>query len=151
MTGCPRCALSHGGDGGDGGNGGRGGHASQVDNLGGNLARGVLLGAVPGDVASLATLVAGLAGSVERATVGSGAVARDVAQLATGVALHGLSLAVAGKVVRTTALVAGGGTGAAGEATTAVTASVAATTHGGAATAHSRADGVGASALLGPC
>ncbi|KAH6962282.1 hypothetical protein BKA56DRAFT_181374 [Ilyonectria sp. MPI-CAGE-AT-0026] len=108
---CPGCGLSHRGDGSDGSNGG-GGHASQVDDLRGNLAPGVrvgdgvLLSAVPRDVASLATLVAGLSSSIERTAVGGGAVARDVAQLAAGVALHGLSLAVAGKVVRTTALVA---------------------------------------------
>lgn len=36
------------------------------------------LGAVPGDVASLAATVASLAGSVERAAVGSSAIAGDV-------------------------------------------------------------------------
>lgn len=155
LTACPGCALSHRGDGSDGSNGG-GGHASQVDDLRGNLAPGVrvgdgvLLSAVPRDVASLATLVAGLSSSVERTAIGGGAVARDVTQLAAGVALHGLSLAVAGKVVRTTALVAGGGTGTASEATTAVATGVAATAHGG-ATAHRGTDGVGASALLNPC
>jgi len=59
-------------------------------------------------VARLAASVAGLAGSVERAAVGSSAVARDVTKLAAGVALHSLSLAVASKVVGSAALVAGG-------------------------------------------
>ena len=60
-------------------------------------------------MAGLAAAVASLASSVEGAAVGSGAVARDVAELAAGVALHGLSLAVARKVVWSAALVAGGG------------------------------------------
>lgn len=75
------------------------------------------LGALAGDVAGLAAAVAGLAGSVQRAAVGSGAIARDVAKLAASIALHGLSLAVAGKVVGTAALVAGSRTGAASKTT----------------------------------
>src|SRR6187551_3134588 len=69
------------------------------------VAAHVLLRAVARDVPGLATLVARLPGCVERPAVGSSAVARDVTQLAAGVALHGLGLAVAGKVVRATALV----------------------------------------------
>lgn len=66
-----------------------------------------LLGAVTRDVARLAALVARLAGRVERAAVGRRAVARNVAQLAAGIALHRLRLAVASKVIRPAALVAG--------------------------------------------
>ncbi|PVI06662.1 hypothetical protein DM02DRAFT_724010 [Periconia macrospinosa] len=66
------------------------------------------LGAFTRNVARLAASVAGLAGSVERAAVRSSAVARDVTKLAASVALHGLSLAVASKVVGSAALVAGG-------------------------------------------
>lgn len=62
-------------------------------------------------VASLSTLV------VDWTTVGSSAVARDVTELAAGVAFHGLSLAVAGEVVGTTALVACSSTRHAGVAT----------------------------------
>ncbi|KAH8646758.1 hypothetical protein BX600DRAFT_155560 [Xylariales sp. PMI_506] len=99
---------------------GDGGSNSSQVNLSRDLASGSLLGAVAGDVASLAALVAGLASSVERAAVGGGTVTGDVAELAAGVALHGLSLAVTGKVVGSTALVAGGRTGtASGESTTA--------------------------------
>ena len=109
-----------------------------------NFSVGVLLRAVSGDVTGLAALVAGLAGSVQGATIGGGAVARDVAELAAGIALHGLSLAVAGKVVGTTALVAGSRARAT-EAATPEATGVAAAAHGG-STAH-RANRVGASAL----
>lgn len=66
------------------------------------------LRAVARDVASLATLVTGLACSVERAAVWCGAVTADVAELAACEALQSLSLAVSGEVVALTALVAGG-------------------------------------------
>lgn len=69
-------------------------------------------------MASLGALVADLSSGAQGATVGRGAVARDVAELAAGVALHSLSLAVTGEVVGTTALVASGGTGVALEAAT---------------------------------
>jgi len=69
-------------------------------------------------VASLTAPVAGLASSVERATVRGRAVTGDVTKLAASVALHGLSLAVASEVVGTTALVAAGST-ATGETTAA--------------------------------
>lgn len=114
-------------------------------NLGRDLARGVLLRAVPRDVTGLAALVASLASSVKRATVGSSAVPGDVAKLAAGVALHGLSLAVTGKVVGATALVASSGTRATSETTTAVTTGEATAAHGG-TTAKSRANRVGAGA-----
>lgn len=99
---------------------------------------------------SLAASVAGLASSVERAAVGSGTVAGDVTELAAGIALHSLSLAITGKVVGTTALVAGSRTGTASEATTRETA-IAATAHGGTATHSSRSDRVGTSALEELC
>lgn len=96
-----------------------------------NLAVGVgLVGAVTRNMAGLAALVAGLAGSVEGAAVGSGAIAGDVAELAAGIALHGLSLAVASKVVRATALIAGSRASTASETTTAEAAE-AATANGG--------------------
>lgn len=84
--------------------------------LSGYLAGGGLLGAVAGDVTSLTALVASLAGSVERSSVRRSAVAGDVAELATGVALHGLSLAVASKVVGAAAFIASGRARVAGEA-----------------------------------
>ena len=59
---------------------------------------------------SLAAAVAGLASGVEGPAVGSRAIAGDVTKLSAGVALHGLGLAVARKVVGPTALVAGGRT-----------------------------------------
>lgn len=109
-----------------------------------DLAVGVgLVGAVARDVAGLAALVAGLAGSVEGTAVGSSAIAGDVTELAAGVALHGLSLAVAGKVVRATALVAGSGASTASKATTSETAE-AATANG--STAGDASGRVGASA-----
>lgn len=90
------------------------------------------LGAVPRDVAGFAAAVAGLAGSVEWAAIGSGAVTGNVSygksmalhriqttiltELATGVALHGLSLAITGEVVRSATLVAGSRASAASEA-----------------------------------
>ena len=92
----------------------------------------ILLGAVARDVAGLAALVAALACRTERAAAGSRAIAGDVAQLATGIAFHGLRLAVAGIMVGTAALVAGCRTRAAGKASTAV-ASKASTTNGSAA------------------
>lgn len=110
-----------------------------------DFALSLLLGAVAGDVASLTALVASLASSVERAAVGRGAVARDVSKLAAGVALHGLSLAVASEVVGATALVASRRARAAGEATAAVTTSKSATAHR--STATHGTNGVGASTL----
>lgn len=74
------------------------------------------LGAVPRNVAGFAAAVAGLAGSVEWAAVRSGAVTGNVSELATGVALHGLSLAITGEVVRSATLVASSRASAASEA-----------------------------------
>lgn len=85
-----------------------GGRSSSIRGRGGSRSVDFSrLGAVLGDMADLAAPVAGLAGRIgERAAVGRGAVARDVSQLAAGVALHGLGLAVPSKVVRPSALVA---------------------------------------------
>lgn len=88
-------------------------------------------------MASLATPVAGLASSVERATVRGRAVTGDVTELAASVALHGLSLAVASEVVRATALVAAG-SAATSETTTAASE---ATSEGSASTATDGLDG----------
>ena len=99
------------------------------------LTRSSLLGAVTGDVASLAALVARLAGRVEGTTIRSGAIPGDVAELTAGVALHGLSLTVASEVVGATALVASSSTGT-GKATTAEARAAVATAHNRAATAH---------------
>ena len=95
---------------------------------------------------SLTALVASLASSVKRTSIGSSAVAGDVAKLSARVALHSLGLAISGKVVGTTALVAGSGTRTATETASAVAAGIS-TTANGAATAHSGTDGVRASPL----
>jgi hypothetical protein len=93
-------------------------------------------------VTSLGALVADLTGGAERATVGSGAVTRDVTELAAGVALHSLSLAVAGEVVGATALVAGSGARVATEATAEASArATGATTSGTSGDTTSRAGG----------
>ncbi|KAI1262611.1 hypothetical protein F5Y18DRAFT_147250 [Xylariaceae sp. FL1019] len=103
---------------------------------------GVLLRAIPRDVTSLAALVASLACGVQRATVGGGAVSGDVTKLPTSVALHSLSLAVTGEVVRTTALVASSRTRATSKTAT-TTVAEATTTHGN-TTAHGCTSRVGA-------
>lgn len=95
---------------------------------------------------SLATLVAGLASSVQRSAVGGSAVPRDVSELAAGVALHGLSLAIPRKVVGATALVAGGSARPSEAAAAAKAASVATTSDGGTSPAHVDAGRVRASA-----
>lgn len=134
--------LSHGGNGSNRGSG----NVAQVDLRGDLATRGGLLGAVSRDVASLSALVAGLASSVKRTSVRSSAVTRDVAKLSARVALHSLGLAISGKVVGTTALVASSGTGSTTETTSAVATGESTTGHG-AATAHGGTDGVGASTL----
>lgn len=92
------------------------------------------LGAVAGDMAGLAASVAGFSSRVQWAAVRGGAVTGDVAQLAASIALHGLSLAVSSKVIRATALVAGGRAGA--SSVSAPKASISATGSTG-STAHS--------------
>ena len=85
-------------------------------------------------MANLATSVAGLSTLVvDWAAVGSSAVTGDVTELATGVAFHGLSLAITGEVVGAAALVASCGTALASEASTetskATTGSTSSTAH----------------------
>jgi hypothetical protein len=109
-----------------------------------HLSTGGLLRAIPGDMPSLSALVAGLAGCVEWASVGSGAVAGDVAELAASVALHGLGLTVSSEVVGATALIAGGGTGTASVPTTSI--AICASADGASAT-HANTSRVGASSL----
>ena len=82
------------------------------------------LRAISADMSSLTAPVARLASLVERSTVRGRAVPGDVSKLAASIALHGLSLAVASKVVRAAALVACRCAVVAGEATT-ISASVA--------------------------
>lgn len=91
----------------------------------------------------LGALVADLAGGAEGTAVGGSAVTGDVAQLAAGVALHGLGLAVTGKVVGATTLVAGRG---AGETAKAAAAALEATAGSG-GTASTGGSGAGAVAL----
>lgn len=113
--------------------------------VGGNLAAGsgssyVLLRAVPGNVAGLAALVACFASRVQGTAVRGGAVAGDMAQLATSIALHCLSLAVPSKVIRPTALVAGRMARTTGKATSSKSAETAAAD--GSTAAHVNAGGV---------
>lgn len=88
----------------------------------------------------LAASVASFARSVEWAAVRSSAVTRDVAELATGVALHSLSLAVSCEVVRSTALVTSGWTRATSKA--APKASIATTSRSSSASHSSGGTGV---------
>lgn len=94
----------------------------------------------------LAALVACLASGAERTSVGSGAVSRDVAKLATSVALHGLRLAVTSEVVGTTALVARSRARTTTISAAAVTTK--ATTANWTSTTHTNAGRVGARTLL---
>lgn len=127
--------------------GGDDGWVGRKRNFGGrSLGVGVLLGAISRDVAGLATLVAGLASSVQRAAVGSSAVARNVAELAACVALHRLCLTVTSEVVRATALVAGGRSSAARKATALGESASEATAGNRSASAHVRASGIRAGA-----
>lgn len=59
------------------------------------------------NVTGLSALVASLAGSIQRTSVGCCTIARDVSEFTTSVAFHCLSLAVASEMVWSTALVAG--------------------------------------------
>ena len=72
------------------------------------LAINLCLRALARDMARLAAAVARLSSSVQGSTIGRSTVTGDVAELATGVALHGLSLAVTSKVVGPATLVASG-------------------------------------------
>ena len=64
---------------GAGGPGSRGSWSSSGGRLSRLLVSGLIVRAVPGDVASLGTLVADLASRAQGATVGGGAVTRDMA------------------------------------------------------------------------
>lgn len=119
----------------------------QVD-LGGDrdtLSAGLLAGAVSGNVAQFATLVAALASSAQRTAGGRRAVFADVTNLATRVALDGLSLAVTRKMVGATALVASCRARSALEAASGETTETTATRR--ATTANTSAGRVGAGAL----
>lgn len=129
------------------GNRGNDGSRNVAYNFAGDLAIGVLLGAITRNVTGLTALVASLASGVQRATVGSGAVPRDVAELAAGVAFHGLSLAIPGKVVRTTALVAGSRTGTASIAAPSAETTDKSTPAHRSTTTHGRTNRIGASTL----
>lgn len=93
-------------------------------------------------MASLATAVASLTSSVEGASVGSSALARNMSEFAACVTFHGLCLAIASEVVRTTALVA-----SSRARTTSETAAEATTRTRGTATETSSSTGGRASAL----
>lgn len=75
------------------------------------------LGAFARDVSSFTAAVAGLSGSVQRSAVRGRAIARDVTEFSARIALHGLSLAVAGEVVWPATLVAGSWASTASKAT----------------------------------
>lgn len=96
-------------------------------------------------MARLGALVADLASGAQGTTVGCGAVTRDVTELAAGIALHGLGLAVTRKVVGATALVASGGAGVSLETTTeaALEATTASATSGGTCGGSSASSGSG--------
>lgn len=107
---------------------------------------GSLLRAVSGDVSSFATLVAGLARSVQGAAVGGSAVARNMAQLAASIALHGLSLAISREVVGATTLVASSRASTSGETATSTEAATEASTSNRRATGNTNTGGIGACA-----
>jgi len=79
---------------------------SDVASQAGQVTIDSLLRTVTRDMSSLTALVTSLASSVQRSTVGSSAVTRNMAEFSTSIALHGLSLAVSSEVVGSTALVA---------------------------------------------
>lgn len=120
---------------------------AQANILAGFTVRG-LLRAVAGNVAGLTTLVASLSGRVQGTAIGSRAVARDVTELAASIALHGLSLAITGKVIRSTTLIARSRARATNKSTPAASKSSITTTArtNWAATAHVDTSGVRASA-----
>jgi hypothetical protein len=106
-----RLSRNRSGNDGSSGIGSLGGKRSGSDCIGSSnrcrLAIGlILLVAFTADMAGLATAIASLASSVEGASIGSSTLAGNVTKLTTSVTLHGLGLAIAGKVVRTTTLVA---------------------------------------------
>jgi hypothetical protein len=110
-----------------------------------DLSAGILLRAIPRNMTGLAASVASLASSVQGTTVGSSAVAGNVAQLAAGIALHGLCLAITSKVVRATTLVASCRARTTGKATTTVATRETTSAHRSTTTHGTGTDGVGAS------
>ena len=122
----------------------RGSRSIDID-LSGYLIGSNLLGAVAGDMTSLAALVAAFTRGVQGTAVRGGAVSGNVAKLATSVALHSLGLAVTSEVVRAATLVAGGGPGTTGIAATGRESSVTPTGDGWSATTHCDRGGVRAS------
>jgi hypothetical protein len=112
-----------------------------------DLSAGILLRAIPRNMTGLAASVASLASSVQGTTVGSSAVAGNVAQLAAGIALHGLCLAITSKVVRATTLVASCRARTTGKATTTVATRETTSAHRSTTTHGTGTDGVGASTL----
>lgn len=66
-----------------------------------------VLRAITRNMASLATPIAGLSSSTQRAAIRGIAVATNMTELTTGIALHCLSLAVSGKMIGTSTLIAG--------------------------------------------
>lgn len=68
------------------------------------------LGALARDVTGLATAIASLSSSIQRAAIRSSAVTGDVTEFPAGVALHCLRLAIPSVVVRPTTFVARRGT-----------------------------------------
>lgn len=81
----------------------------QVDIGGDGLSNSVLVRAVPRNMSSLVASVASLARRVERAASRRSALLTNMTQLSASIALHGLRLAVASKMVRPTALIASRG------------------------------------------
>jgi hypothetical protein len=75
-------------------------------------------------MAGLTASIASLASLVQRSTVRSLAIAADMSKFAASIALHGLRLTIASKMVRSAALVASRGAVVANEAS-AISASVA--------------------------
>jgi len=81
-------------------------------------------------VTRFSTLVASLASNIERSSVWRAAVPGDVTKFATSIALHRLGLAIAGKMVGSSALVASSRTGSASKSTTRSKSATKSTTRG---------------------
>jgi len=91
---------------------------TKIDSITREVTVGSLLWAVTGNMAGFSALVASLASNVERSSVWCTAIPRDVTELPTSIALHGLSLTVTSKMVWSTALVASSRTGSTSKSTT---------------------------------
>lgn len=112
----------------------------------GALSIDISLWALARNVSSLAAAVACLSSSVEWSAIRSGAIAGNVSELSACIALHSLSLAVTGKVIRPAALVASSWASTAGKA---ATESTKATTGSTSAPTCAGGTGVGACTLQG--